>query len=163
VRRTAVMVASGPPRLMCPRAVAVFRPYGASSILNDEFERLAAEHPDITRLVTIGRTVQGDDIAVLKVSPHAARTGDGRRPAATPRARRGRCLRRAVSPPAPSYASDRLDCSWPARSATPPWPCMGRGLIAADADGHRTASVWRACSVRKSEHNRTDTRLRKHR
>jgi len=32
----------------------VFRPYGGSGGLKDEFEQLAAEHPDITKLVTIG-------------------------------------------------------------------------------------------------------------
>ena len=40
----------------------------------DEFEQLAAEHPDITKLVTIGQTVQGEDIVALKVSRDASRT-----------------------------------------------------------------------------------------
>ncbi len=59
----------------------VFRPYGAAGGLKDEFEQLAAEHPDITKLVTIGQTVQGEDIVALKVSRHASRIRDGRRPA----------------------------------------------------------------------------------
>ena len=59
----------------------VFRPYGAPGGLKDEFEQLAAEHPDITKLVTIGQTVQGEDIVALKVSRHASRLRDGRRPA----------------------------------------------------------------------------------
>ena len=59
----------------------VFRPYGAPGGLKDEFEQLAAEHPDITKLVTIGQTVQGEDIVALKVSRHARRIRDGRRPA----------------------------------------------------------------------------------
>jgi predicted deacylase len=59
----------------------VFRPYGAPGGLKDEFEQLAAEHPDITKLVTIGSTVQGQDIVALKVSRHASRIRDGRRPA----------------------------------------------------------------------------------
>ena len=46
----------------------VFRPYGAPGGLKDEFEQLAAEHPDITKLVTIGKTVRGEDIVALKVS-----------------------------------------------------------------------------------------------
>ena len=59
----------------------VFRPYGAAGGLKDEFEQLAAENPDITKLVTIGQTVRGEDIVALKVSRHASRIRDGRRPA----------------------------------------------------------------------------------
>ena len=59
----------------------MFRPYGAPGGLKDEFEQLAAEHPDITKLVTIGQTVQGEDIVALKVSRDAGRLRDGRRPA----------------------------------------------------------------------------------
>ena len=47
----------------------------------DEFAQLAAEHPDITKLVTIGQTEQGEDIVALKVYRHAGRLRDGRRPA----------------------------------------------------------------------------------
>ena len=59
----------------------VFRPYGAAGGLKDEFEQLAAENPGITKLVTIGRTVRGENIVALKVSRHARRMRDGRRPA----------------------------------------------------------------------------------
>ena len=59
----------------------VFRPYGTRGGLRDEFERLAAEHPAITKLVTIGETVQGQDIVALKVTRRAAQLPDGRRPA----------------------------------------------------------------------------------
>jgi hypothetical protein len=59
----------------------VFRPYGAPGGLQDELEQLAADHPDITKLVTIGHTVQGADIVALKVTRHARRLRDGRRPA----------------------------------------------------------------------------------
>ena len=59
----------------------VFRPYGAPGGLKDEFAQLAAEHPDITKLVTIGETVKGEDIVALKVSRDARRIRDGRRPA----------------------------------------------------------------------------------
>jgi len=57
----------------------VFRSYGAPGGLKDEFEQLAAEHPDFTKLVTIGQTVQGEDIVALKVSRHARRFRDGGR------------------------------------------------------------------------------------
>jgi predicted deacylase len=59
----------------------VFRPYGSAGGLRDEFQMLAAEHPDIIKLVTIGRTVRGQDIVALKVSRDARRMRDGRRPA----------------------------------------------------------------------------------
>ena len=59
----------------------VFRPYGWPGGLKDEFAQLAADHPDITKLVTIGQTVQGEDIVALKVSRDAGRLRDGRRPA----------------------------------------------------------------------------------
>ncbi len=59
----------------------VFRSYGAPGGLKDEFEQLAADTPGITKLVTIGQTVRGEDIVALKVSRHASRLRDGRRPA----------------------------------------------------------------------------------
>jgi predicted deacylase len=59
----------------------VFRPYGAPGGLHDELEQLAADAPGITKLVTIGQTVQGEDIVALKVSQGARRHRDGRRPA----------------------------------------------------------------------------------
>jgi hypothetical protein len=59
----------------------VFRPYGSPDGLRDELEQLAARNPDITKLVTIGRTVRGEYIVALKVSRQARRIRDGRRPA----------------------------------------------------------------------------------
>ena len=67
---------------MCPAdGDAVFRPYGAAGGLQDEFEELAAANPGITELVTIGKTVRGEDIVALKVTRDARRIRDGRRPA----------------------------------------------------------------------------------
>src|SRR5690606_18490480 len=60
---------------------AVFRTYGGPGGLREEFEQIAADHPDITKLVTIGQTVQGQDIVALKVTRRATRVPDGRRPA----------------------------------------------------------------------------------
>ncbi len=62
-------------------ADGVFRPYGGPGGLKDEFEQLAADHPDIVELETIGRSVQGQDIVAVKVTRQARRTPDGRRPA----------------------------------------------------------------------------------
>ncbi len=60
---------------------AVYRQYGAPGGLKEEFEQIAADHPDIVKLVTIGQTVQGQDIIALKVTRRANQTRDGRRPA----------------------------------------------------------------------------------
>jgi hypothetical protein len=60
---------------------AVFRPYGGPGGLKEEFEQIAADNPSITKLVTIGQTVQGQDIVALKVTRKAQQTRDGRRPA----------------------------------------------------------------------------------
>jgi hypothetical protein len=63
------------------QGMEVFRPYGGEGGLKEEFEQIAADHPDITKLVTIGQTVQGQDIIALKVTRRANQTADGRRPA----------------------------------------------------------------------------------
>jgi Zinc carboxypeptidase/Immune inhibitor A peptidase M6 len=60
---------------------SVFRQYGAPGGLKEEFEQLAADHPDIVKLVTIGQTVQGQDIIAIKVTGRATQTRDGSRPA----------------------------------------------------------------------------------
>ncbi len=59
----------------------VFRRYGGPGGLKAEFARAAARHPRITKLVTIGRTVNGQEIVALKVSKHAAKRRDGSKPA----------------------------------------------------------------------------------
>ena len=59
----------------------VFRPYGGAGGLKEEYERLAADNPDIVKLVTIGQTVNGQDIIAIKITRRANQTRDGRRPA----------------------------------------------------------------------------------
>ena len=59
----------------------VFRPYGGAGGLKEEFEQIAADNPDIVKLVTIGQSVNGQDIIALKVTRRANQTRDGRRPA----------------------------------------------------------------------------------
>ena len=67
MRRIAAMVGVGTATSdVSASSSRVLRPYGAAAGLNDEFEQLAAQHPDITKLVTIGRTLQADYIVVLK-------------------------------------------------------------------------------------------------
>ncbi|AGL16695.1 M14 family metallopeptidase [Actinoplanes sp. N902-109] len=60
-----------------PEPQGVFRPYGAIAA---ELRQVAAEHPDIAKVESIGRTVQGRDILAVKVTRAAATTPDGARP-----------------------------------------------------------------------------------
>lgn len=62
-------------------AEGVFRPYSGKGGLKEEILRTAREHPDLTKVVSIGKTVQGKDILALKLTKKAKRTKDGSKPA----------------------------------------------------------------------------------
>ena len=59
----------------------VFRRYSGAGGLKEEFTQVAGQNPRITKLVNVGKTVQGQDIVALKVSRNARLTRDGSRPA----------------------------------------------------------------------------------
>ncbi|KKZ69568.1 M14 family metallopeptidase [Streptomyces showdoensis] len=59
----------------------VFRPYGGPGGLKQEIMDTARSHPGITKVVSIGKTVKGQDILALKISKGAAKSRDGSRPA----------------------------------------------------------------------------------
>ncbi|MFE1379639.1 M14 family zinc carboxypeptidase [Streptomyces sp. NPDC058740] len=59
----------------------VFRPYGGPGGLKQEILDTARAHPGLTKVVSLGKTLKGQDILALKVSKGAARTKDGSRPA----------------------------------------------------------------------------------
>jgi hypothetical protein len=59
----------------------VFRPYSGAGGLKEEFEKVAADNPRITKLETYGHTINGQPIIALKVSRNAAATRDGSKPA----------------------------------------------------------------------------------
>ena len=59
----------------------VFRPYSGDGGIAEELEQLAADHPGLTELVTLGKSVQGKDILALRVTQRARTTRDGARPA----------------------------------------------------------------------------------
>ncbi|PRH78420.1 zinc carboxypeptidase [Streptomyces solincola] len=59
----------------------VFRPYGGAGGLKEEILATARAHPDITKVVSIGRTVKGQDILALKLSKGAPKKADGSKPA----------------------------------------------------------------------------------
>ncbi|MFF1276208.1 M14 family zinc carboxypeptidase [Streptomyces marokkonensis] len=62
-------------------AEGVFRPYGGEGGIKEEILRTAREHPGLTKVVSIGRTVRGQDILALKLTRKARQTEDGSRPA----------------------------------------------------------------------------------
>ncbi|MEU6244789.1 M14 family zinc carboxypeptidase [Streptomyces sp. NPDC047024] len=68
-------------RRVAAAAQHVFRPYSGSGGLQEELLRTAREHPDLAKVESIGRTVQGKDILALKLTKDAKRAKDGARPA----------------------------------------------------------------------------------
>ena len=67
--------------LQAAEGFEVFRTYSGAGGLRDEFEQVAEDNPRITKLVTYGRTVNGQDMVALKVSRQAKRMKDGKKPA----------------------------------------------------------------------------------
>ena len=64
----------------------VFRSYSEPGGIRDELVALAAQYPRLTKLVTIGRSVQGKPILAVKVTRDASRSATGRDPrCSTPR------------------------------------------------------------------------------
>lgn len=63
------------------RAGTVFRSYSEAGGIRDELVATAKANPGLTKLVSIGRTVQGQEILALKVTKGARQSADGSRPA----------------------------------------------------------------------------------
>ncbi|MFJ6660022.1 M14 family zinc carboxypeptidase [Streptomyces sp. NPDC091377] len=61
-------------------ADGVFRPYGGSGGLKEEILRTARENPGLAKVVSIGRTVQGENILALKLTKNAKTSKDGSKP-----------------------------------------------------------------------------------
>ncbi|MEU4080158.1 zinc carboxypeptidase [Streptomyces venezuelae] len=59
----------------------VFRPYSGPNGLKQEILDTARANPGITKVVSIGKTLKGQDILALKVSKGAPRAKDGSKPA----------------------------------------------------------------------------------
>jgi hypothetical protein len=59
----------------------VFRPYGGAGGLKEEIVRTGQAHPDLTKVVSIGKSLNGQDILAVKVSKNARTTKDGAKPA----------------------------------------------------------------------------------
>jgi Zinc carboxypeptidase/Immune inhibitor A peptidase M6 len=67
--------------LQAANGFEVFRPYGGPGGLKEEFEQAADDNPKITKLVTYGETINGEEIIALKVSKNADKDRDGKKPA----------------------------------------------------------------------------------
>ncbi|MFF2849276.1 M14 family zinc carboxypeptidase [Streptomyces sp. NPDC058001] len=58
----------------------VFRPYSGKGGLQEEIVKTGQAHPDLTKVVSIGKTVGGQDILALKLSKGARTSKDGAKP-----------------------------------------------------------------------------------
>ncbi|MEU5250116.1 M14 family metallopeptidase [Streptomyces longwoodensis] len=61
-------------------ADGVFRPYSGSGGLKEEILRTAQQNPGLTKVVSIGKTLKGQDILALKLTKGARKTKDGAKP-----------------------------------------------------------------------------------
>ncbi|MEU6350535.1 M14 family zinc carboxypeptidase [Streptomyces sp. NPDC047072] len=61
-------------------ADGVFRPYSGSGGLKEEILATAQANPGLTKVVSIGRTVNGQDILALKLTKNAKKSKDGAKP-----------------------------------------------------------------------------------
>ncbi|MEV6590450.1 M14 family metallopeptidase [Streptomyces acidicola] len=58
----------------------VYRPYSGPGNLKEEIIRTGQEHPSLTKVVSIGKTLQGQDILALKLTKNAKNSKDGAKP-----------------------------------------------------------------------------------
>lgn len=61
-------------------AEGVYRPYSGSGGLKEEIVRTGQENPGLTKVVSIGKTVGGQDILAVKLTKNARKTKDGSKP-----------------------------------------------------------------------------------
>lgn len=61
-------------------AEGVYRPYGGSGGLKEEILRTGQDNPGLTKVVSIGKTINGQDILALKLTKNAKKTKDGTKP-----------------------------------------------------------------------------------
>ncbi|MGI5453861.1 M14 family zinc carboxypeptidase [Streptomyces sp. CA-249302] len=61
-------------------AQGVYRPYSGSGGLKEEIVRTGQENPGLTKVVSIGKTINGQDILAVKLTKGAKKTKDGSKP-----------------------------------------------------------------------------------
>ncbi|BCL31441.1 M14 family zinc carboxypeptidase [Streptomyces aurantiacus] len=59
----------------------VYRPYSGAGNLKEEILRTGQRNPALTKVVSIGKTLQGQDILAVKLTKGAKKTKDGAKPA----------------------------------------------------------------------------------
>ncbi|MDQ0778033.1 hypothetical protein QF026_006499 [Streptomyces aurantiacus] len=59
----------------------VYRPYSGAGNLKEEILRTGQQNPSLTKVVSIGKTLQGQDILAVKLTKGAKKTKDGAKPA----------------------------------------------------------------------------------
>ncbi|MFD7440263.1 M14 family zinc carboxypeptidase [Streptomyces sp. NPDC059909] len=74
-------VAAAAQRRAAAAGDGVFRPYGGEGGLKQEILATAAANPSITKVVSIGKSLKGQDILALKLTKGAKKTRDGAKPA----------------------------------------------------------------------------------
>ena len=126
----------------------VFKKYSGKNGIKAEYEQAAADNPAIAKTVTIGKTVNGQDIIAMKISKDARKVKDGKKPSVlyagaqharewiTPEMNR-RLMHHVIDnygsdPKITSAAWTRTSCGssrWPTRTATtsPSSPTTGCG------------------------------------
>ena len=80
VKKVNGRTASEAARLQNLAGYDAFRSYSADGGIADELRETAAAYPAITKLVSIGQSVNGQDILALKVTKNAKVRKDGKRP-----------------------------------------------------------------------------------
>ncbi len=63
-----------------PSGFNVWRTWSEPGGLREEMEALAAEYPDITKIVKFGESIQGQDLLAMRVTKNADRGDDGSKP-----------------------------------------------------------------------------------
>ncbi|MGW0559157.1 M14 family zinc carboxypeptidase [Streptomyces sp. NPDC003016] len=58
----------------------VYRPYSGKGNLQEEIVKTGQAHPGLTKVVSLGKTLQGKDILALKLTRGAKKTKDGAKP-----------------------------------------------------------------------------------
>ncbi|MEV7339841.1 M14 family zinc carboxypeptidase [Streptomyces sp. NPDC093544] len=61
-------------------ADGVYRPYSGAGNIQEEIVKTGQANPDLTKVVSIGKTLQGQDILALKLTKGATKTKDGAKP-----------------------------------------------------------------------------------
>jgi hypothetical protein len=80
VHLTEHTLSAGAEKRVADAAQGVFRPYGGKGGLKEEIVRTGQAHPGLTKVESIGKTVNGQDILALKLTGNARKTKDGAKP-----------------------------------------------------------------------------------